>query len=71
MKRLDSLLIILLAVIFIVYALSERAGLSATTVSVPQQEITAKLNELDNRVAALQTNLDWSNALLKQRGLRQ
>jgi hypothetical protein len=71
MKRLDSLLIILLVVIFIVYALSERLGLSATAVSVPQQEIIAKLNELDNRVAALQADLERSKALLKECGQLQ
>lgn len=71
MKRLDSLLIILLAVIFIVYALSERAGLSASTAPVPQQEITDKLNELDNRVAALQADLERSKALLKEHGQLQ
>ncbi len=68
MKRLVSLLVILLSVIFIAYAKSERAGSSAAAVSDSQKEISAKLNELDARVAALQTNLELSNALLRKRG---
>jgi hypothetical protein len=70
MKRL-ALLALLLAVIFITTLKSERDGLSAAAVSVSQKEISAKLNELDTRVAALQTNLDMANALLKKRGQRQ
>ena len=68
MKRLAFLLIILLSVIFIAYAQSERAGLSAAAVSVSQKEINAKLNELDARTAELQTTMNLSHEILKKRG---
>jgi hypothetical protein len=68
MKRLFFLLIILLSVILIAPAQSERAGLSAAAVSVSQKEINAKLSELDARVAGLQTELNLSHATLKNRG---
>lgn len=68
MKRLMFLLIILLSIIFIAHAQSERAGLSAAAVSVSQKEISAKLNELDARMAELQTELSLSHAILKKRG---
>lgn len=72
MKRLVAVFIILLSIIFIAHAQNnKRAGLAAAVVPVSQKEISAKLKELDTRVAALQTNLDWSNALLQQRGQAQ
>lgn len=71
MKRLLAWLVILLSFILIAHAQSERAGLPKTAAPSAQKEISAKLDELDTRVAALQTNLDWSNALLKKGGQRR
>jgi hypothetical protein len=68
MKRLVSLFVILLSVIFIAHTQSERAGLSAAAVSVSQKEISEKLNELDARITELQTKLYLSHIILKNRG---
>jgi hypothetical protein len=68
MKRIVLLLIFLLSFIFIVYAKSERTGLSTGTVSASQKEISAKLNELEARAAELQAQLNVSHAILRKRG---
>ncbi len=67
MKRLTSLLVVLLSVIFIVHAKNERTDLPSTAASTSQKEISAKLNELDARLATLKTDLEWSNTRLKMR----
>lgn len=71
MKRLVLLLVFLLSFIFIVYAKSERAGSTAETGSASQKEISAKLNELEARAAALQAQLSVSHEILRKRGQRQ
>ncbi|MCI0695292.1 hypothetical protein L0337_25200 [candidate division KSB1 bacterium] len=71
MKRLIFLLIFLLSVILIAYAESYRPApsplSSVVTASAPQQEISDELDELDARIAELQTKLNVSYKILQKR----